>query len=215
MIDIVFEDNHLLVLNKPSGLLTQPSGTDKKSLEELAKVWLKQKYEKPGNVFLEAIHRLDRAASGIVVFAKTSKALSRLMSEIRNKNVKKIYHALVKKAPPEKEGILEHYLIHDDYRATVVKKDHKEAKQCRLYYKVIKENSFGFLLEIDLETGRYHQIRAQLAAIGCPVAGDQKYGSKESWKGAGIALHHRYFEIPHPITKEMLSFGSRENWGIE
>lgn len=212
MIEVVFEDNHLLVLNKPALLLTQPSGTDKESLEGLAKAWIKAKYEKPGNVFLEAIHRLDRAASGIVVFAKTSKALTRLMSDLRNKNVKKVYHALVDKPPPETEGILEHFLIHDDFRATVVREGDPNAKLCRLYYKVLKKGESSILLEIELETGRYHQIRAQLGKIGCPILGDKKYGSAAAWSFPGIALHHCHFEIPHPVTKEMLSFGALEKW---
>lgn len=212
MIDIVYEDNHLLVLNKPPLLLTQPSGTDKESLERLAKVWLKTKYEKPGNVFLEAIHRLDRTASGIVVFAKTSKALTRLMSDLRNSQVRKVYHALVRKTPKDSQGVLEHFLIHDDFRATVAREGAHGAKLCRLSYSLIKQGKNSCLLEIELETGRYHQIRAQLSVIGCPILGDKKYGGSEFWDYPGIALHHCHFEIPHPITKEMLSFGASEKW---
>jgi len=212
MIDVVFEDNHLLVLNKPPGLLTQPSGTSRESLEEKAKNWLKDKYNKPGNVFLEAIHRLDKAASGIVVFAKTSKALSRLTAEVRNRNVKKIYHVLVGKHPPKNFGVLEHYLVHDNFRATVVDKEVSGAKPAKLHYKVIIERPEQILLEVELITGRYHQIRAQLASVGSPILGDTKYGSKDAWNFPGIALHHFHFEIPHPVTKEMLSFEVASRW---
>jgi len=203
----LFEDNHLLVLCKTAGLLTQPSGTDQDSLETQAKTWLKAKYAKPGNVFLEAVHRLDKPASGVVVFAKTSKALSRLNQSIRDKNAKKDYYALVEGTPKELEGTLEHYLIHDDFKASVVAKSHPNAKASRLHYRVVEKKKEGTLLAIDLETGRYHQIRAQLSAIGCPIVGDRKYGSEKVLvQKEAIALHHIRLTIAHPVTKEPVTF---------
>lgn len=212
MIVPIYEDNHILVLNKPPGLLTQPSGTEQDSLEAQAKAWLKQKYDKKGNVFLEAAHRIDKAASGIVVFAKTSKAISRLNESIREGNIFRLYRAKVEGTMEFPEGTLEHYLIHDDYRATVVKKGSPEAKLARLNYRVVRQGKFMTLLEIVLETGRYHQIRAQFADIGHPIVGDLKYGSVREHVTIGIALHHTKFQIPHPTTKEMLTFESPPGW---
>ncbi|MDP1879803.1 MAG: RNA pseudouridine synthase [Parachlamydiaceae bacterium] len=203
-IEVLYEDNHLLILNKPAGLLTQPSGTEQDSLEKQAKDWIQKKYQKPGNVFLEAIHRLDKPVSGIVVFAKTSKALSRLNASIRAKQTKKIYWALIEGALPSQEGTLEHYLFHDDYCARVVSKEDKDAKLCRLHYRVKeKQNSFT-LIEIELETGRYHQIRSQLSHISCPIVGDKKYKSSYSFKENTITLHHRQLVIEHPVLKTEL-----------
>lgn len=200
---IIFEDNHILVLEKPKGLLTQPSPIEQESLETQGKAYLKSTYNKPGNVFLEAIHRLDRPVSGLVVFAKTSKALSRLQQAIRDKNCKKIYHAHVEKAPPQPTGTLEHTLLHDEHKAVLS----NQGKLCRLHYKTLHSPKH---LEIELETGRYHQIRAQLSCIGCPIIGDTKYGSKTPLNSLGIALHHTQMTIVHPITKEWLSFTSEE-----
>ncbi len=202
---VIYEDNHLLVLDKPAGLLTQPSGTDRDSLEDQAKAWLKQKYEKPGLVYLHAIHRLDKAAAGLVLFAKTSKALERLSKALREHKVKKIYRARVERAPSVKEGTLEHYLLHDDHFAKAVTQGTAGAKLSRLHYKMIEEGKYP-LLEIDLETGRYHQIRAQLSAIGCPILGDEKYGSSVRRHLPGIELTHCRMEIMHPVTGELLVF---------
>lgn len=207
MIEIIFEDNHLLVVNKPAGLLTQPSGTEQDSLEAQAKAYIKEKYQKPGNVFLEAVHRLDKPVSGIVVFAKTSKALSRLNESLRSKQAKKIYHAWVEGIPKQKEATLEHYLVHDDFIATIVSKEHPEAKLARLSYKLLESKENSSLLEITLETGRYHQIRAQLAAIGHPIVGDAKYGSKTN--RPEIALTHVQLEIVHPVTGQLLIFACK------
>ena len=189
----LFEDNHLLIVNKPPGLLTQPSGTDQDSLEASWKQWIKEKYHKPGNVFLEAIHRLDKPVSGIVVFAKTSKALSRLNQAER----KKVYTALLEKEPDPKEGTLKHHLVHDDFHARV----DPSGKLAVLHYKVIGTKR----VEIELETGRYHQIRAQFAAIGCPIVGDKRYGSPTVVAGGGIYLHHSLVELQHPVTGEKLT----------
>ena len=207
---VVYEDNHLLVVNKSPGMLTQPNGTSQENVEDLAKRWIKEKYQKKGNVFLEAAHRLDKAARGIVVFAKTSKALSRLTTAIRNRQVKKIYHAWVEGTPPSEEGLLEHYLVHDDYKARIVSEETNQAKLVRLHYRILKKERDRTLLQVDLETGRYHQIRAQLAEMGWPIVGDVKYGSQsKDWK-EGIALQHFRMEIPHPITKEKLIFQAQE-----
>ncbi len=204
---IIYEDNHLLVLDKPAGLLTQPSGTDFKSLEAEGKQWLKETYKKQGNVFLEAIHRLDQAASGIVVFAKTSKALSRLMEAIRQRKAKKFYYAQVEKPPPDSQGRLVHYLIHCNRRADIVGKDDPEGKRASLFYRVIQEGEKP-VLDIELETGRYHQIRCQLSAIGSPILGDFKYGAQIPYSHKGIALHHCRMVIPHPITQKDLILDS-------
>lgn len=204
--NILFEDNHQLVVVKPAGIVTQPSGVaDRESLEMQAKEWLKQKYQKKGNVFLEAVHRIDKPVSGIVLFAKTSKALSRLHASMREKKVKKTYLAIVEGHIQKKEGTLIHDLVHDEHFATVAKKG-EEGKQAVLHYKVLESYQKTDLVEIALETGRYHQIRAQFAAIGHPILGDAKYGSKNSYQPDAIALHHSRFEIPHPITGEWQVF---------
>lgn len=212
MLSILYEDNHLLVINKPAGLLTQPNETHEKSLQEEARLWLKQKYKKAGNVYLEPIHRLDKVTSGIVVFAKTSKALSRLMASMRMRTTKKIYLALVDPAPPQTSGYLRDHIIHGDYRAKISEQEGKETKSAELHYRLVSQTEKGAVLEVELGTGRYHQIRAQLAKIGSPIVGDVKYGSKSQWRHEGIALHHRRFEIPHPITQQMLGFESKPSW---
>ena len=206
MIEVLFEDNHLLVLNKPAGLLTQPTSANADSLENQAKDWIKEKYQKPGNVFLEAAHRLDRPVSGVVVFGRTSKAVARLNASIREKETAKFYYALVDGCPRVEKGVLEHYLIHDDYQAQIVTKNHPGAKLAILYYRVIERRKGSSLLEIELNTGRYHQIRFQLSAIGCPIIGDHKYGSRKDFEPGAIALHHIRMQIPHPTTKALLTF---------
>lgn len=202
VLNILYEDNHLLVLNKPAGILTQPSGTAQDSLETQAKAWLKETYHKPGNVFLEAVHRLDKPVSGVVVFCKTSKALSRLNESIRDKRTQKIYYALVEGAPSEDEGVLEHRIVHDDFHARI----DPAGKVARLSYSIVSRFERRALLSIELETGRYHQIRLQLAESGCPIVGDHKYGSKVYFEEGCIALHHFRLRIPHPVTKEMMTF---------
>lgn len=204
-LDVIYEDNHQLVVNKPAGLLTQPSGTAQDSLEAQAKLWIKQRYNKPGNVFLEAVHRIDKPVSGLVLFARTSKALSRLQEAMREKKSKKLYMAMVEGTFEEKEGILEHFLIHDDHQARVTTSE-KEGKLARLHYRVIKTEGNQTLLEIDLETGRYHQIRVQLSAIGHPILGDKRYGSTKPYHEGAIALHHYNLQIPHPITGALQNF---------
>ncbi len=206
--EIIFEDNHLLVVNKPAGLLTQPSGTLQDNLEFQCKNWIKEKFNKPGQVFLEAVHRLDKPVSGIVLFARTSKALSRLNESMREKSFVKKYCALVEGILDPREGALEHYLLHDDFQATVVSARTPEAKLSKLHYQTLKNNNLFSLVEITLETGRYHQIRAQLSATNHPIVGDKKYGSQVKFPPNTIALHHFYLEFLHPITKETLVFKS-------
>jgi len=221
-LDVLYHDNQMLAVNKPAGLLTQPSGTDKDNLEDRSKVWIKEAKNKPGNVFLHAVHRLDQVVSGIVLFACTDKALSRLNADMRAHRFTKIYHAIVSDAPPQTEGSLRHFLIHDDYRAEVANDNDPDARECLLDYRVLSsqvgtalravrsstdgalgENALPktTLLEIQLHTGRYHQIRAQLAAIGCPIVGDEKYGSKVKLSGGAIALHHARLTVIHPVSK--------------
>ncbi len=198
--NILFCDNHLLIAFKPAGVATQPD------FVEGVKTWVKQKYGKPGNVFLEPIHRLDQPVSGLVIFARTSKALSRLQEAMRLGKIHKTYRAYVEGALPESEGVLEDYLMHGDHIAKVVSKTNTEGKYARLRYKVSRRMEKQTEVEIALETGRYHQIRIQFAHRGFPIVGDQKYGSKLSWKGEGIALRHEKVMVPHPVTQELMTF---------
>lgn len=205
---VLFSDNHLLAIDKPAGLLTQSSGTSQANLEDMAKEWLKAETGKPGNVFLVPVHRIDKSVSGIVLFARTSKAVTRLNESIAKRRTQKIYVALVEGRPPSSEGIIEDYLIHDDYRARRVDRTEPGAKYARLAYKLLKTEGDCSLLEIELDTGRYHQIRVQLAGIGCPIVGDTKYGSRLPWKQGAIALHHTRFVFPHPISKRNCEINS-------
>lgn len=202
----LFEDNHLLILNKPTGLLTQPSGTEQDSLEQQAKAWIKAVYHKPGNVFLEAVHRLDKPVSGVVVFGKTSKALSRLNASMRAKETRKMYWAWVEGVLSADEGELEHFLLHDEFHAKVVQEGHPEGKLARLTYQVLQRKDNRTLVEIELATGRYHQIRLQFAALGYPIWGDRKYGGKQQYEPDAIALHHRSLQLPHPISQALMTF---------
>ena len=212
MVDIIFEDNHLLVINKPANLATQVSKSHLTSLEEEAKKWLRTKTLKTGNIFLQPIHRLDTVVSGLVVFAKTSKALSRLQLAMRTRSVKKVYLGLVSKEFPFKEGVFEDYLIHGDHRALRSQKSDPLAKHAKLHY-TLKANLQNFkLVEIYLDTGRYHQIRAQFSFNHFPIIGDQKYRSLIKWELPGIALHHSYFAITHPVLKTEIEFRSSPKW---
>lgn len=201
---IRFADNHLLAVNKPAGLLSQDSGTGLRNLEDWSREWVRADKGKSGAVFLNAVHRIDRAVSGIVLFARTSKALSRLNEDIRKRNCRKIYHALVEAKPSKPADQLIHWLTHEHHRAEVGSESSDGAQQAVLSYRVLKKTGDLFLLEINLVTGRYHQIRAQLAAVGCPIAGDEKYGAGKTAGAGGIALHHRRLEITHPTLKTPL-----------
>ena len=210
MISILYIDNHLLFLDKPAGLLTQPSGTERDSLETQAKAWIKQEYNKPGDVFLEAAHRIDSVACGVVLFARTSKALSRLNSAIREGKCTKEYRILAEGALPAVEGELKHWLRHDSHFAQITKPNATDSKLSTLKYKLLEKCSDGLnLVQVILESGRYHQIRAQFGAIGCPIAGDVKYGSSIHWKSGGIALQHYSLTIEHPVTHETLKICSK------
>ncbi len=202
----IYEDNHLLVLNKSAGLLTQPGGTEQDSLEQQAKDWLKIVYHKPGKVFLQAVHRLDKPVSGVVVFGKTSKAVERLNAMMRSKQMRKIYWGWVEGSPPNSEAILENFLAHDDFKARLVSEHHPQGKLARLTYRVLEHRKDRSLLEIELETGRYHQIRLQLSAIGCPLWGDYKYGSRQVYERGAIALHHKSLQLIHPVLRIPLTF---------
>lgn len=200
--EIIFLDNHLLVIDKPCGWLTQPSPECFESLETWGKKFLKEKFDKKGNVFLEAAHRLDKVASGIVLFARTSKALSRIQESLREGQWKKTYLALVEGHFAKKADVLEDFLTHDEFHAT--KSLH--GKKAILSYKVLQESADQSLLEIDLQTGRYHQIRIQLSSRGHPIIGDHKYGSRTFFAKNGIALQHQSLEMIHPVTREKIVF---------
>jgi 23S rRNA pseudouridine1911/1915/1917 synthase len=208
-VEILYEDNHLLFANKRAGLLTQKAPQETHSLEEELKAYLKYKYQKEGTVFLHAVHRLDRHASGIVLFAKTSKSLSRLNEQIRQLQVKKEYYACVSgKMAGKTRTHLTHYLVHKEHKAIVSSQGNKDAKKAELFYTPIREQKNLQLLLIELTTGRYHQIRAQLACEGSPILGDSKYGSTVFFEENAIALHHTAMTLIHPVTKELLCIRS-------
>ena len=179
---VVYEDNHIIVVNKTSSEIVQGDKTGDTPLSEMVKQYLKEKYNKPGNVFIGVTHRLDRPVSGLVVFAKTSKALPRLNEMFRNGEVKKTYWAIVKECPKETEGELVHYLVRNEKqnKSYAYDKEVKNSKKAVLHYKLIGHSQNYYLLEVDLKTGRHHQIRCQLAKMGCPIKGDLKYGFPRS-----------------------------------
>ena len=198
-IKILYEDNHLLALDKPAGLLTQPSGAVIDSLETQAKSFIKERDRKPGNVFLHPVHRLDSQASGIVLFAKTQKALERLSASMRAQEFRKIYVAMVAGPKAPEEGVYVDFLLHGDHRALVVDSSHAGAKRSELVVSSVQANGPNqWRLTIDLITGRYHQIRVQLASRGFPILGDAKYGSAIPFATNTIALHHCQISFPHP-----------------
>lgn len=200
---ILYADNHLLFVDKPAGMLTQDSGTGLFNMEDWAREWVRVDKQKKGNVFLNAVHRIDKSVSGVVLFARTSKALSRLTSDIRTRNCKKIYHALVEGVPASLAGERKDWLLHKDHRSVRVNETEKGAQRAVLSYRVLKSLGAYSLLEIDLETGRYHQIRIQLASMGHPIVGDEKYGAKRVGFENKIALHHARLEVQHPISHEL------------
>jgi len=207
-ISVIYEDNHLIVINKKPSQIVQGDKTGDETLPDLIKAYLKEKYNKPGNVFCGVVHRLDRPTSGIVVFAKTSKALSRLSEQFKSRETEKTYWAVVEDAPPKDEETLEHYLLKNEKqnKSYIVAADKPGAKKASLHYKMIKSSARYHLLEVQLFTGRHHQIRCQLAGIGCLVKGDLKYGAKRSNKDGSIHLHARKLVLTHPTTKEQLIF---------
>ena len=203
---VVYEDNHIIIVNKTASEIVQGDKTGDTPLSEIVKQYLKEKYQKPGNVFIGVTHRLDRPVSGLVVFAKTSKALSRLNEMFKNSEVKKTYWAIVKNAPKEPEGELVNYLVRNEKqnKSYAYDKEVPKSKKAILHYRLIGKSDNYFLLEVDLKTGRHHQIRCQLAKMGCPIKGDLKYGADRSNKDGGISLHSRSAEFIHPVSKEAI-----------
>ena len=205
--EVVYEDNHIIIVNKSCSEIVQGDKTGDRPLSEQVKEYIKDKYAKPGNVFCGVVHRLDRPVSGLVVFAKTSKALARLNEMFKNKDVRKTYWAIVCNRPPQEEGELRDYLVRNEQqnKAYVRTKETRGAKEAVLDYKLIGASDRYFLLEVHLHTGRHHQIRCQLAHIGCPVKGDLKYGAPRSNPDGGISLHARAIEFVHPVSKQLIS----------
>jgi 23S rRNA pseudouridine1911/1915/1917 synthase len=205
-LQVLHEDNHIIVINKRVGDLVQGDKTGDKPLSEIVKEYIKEKYNKPGEVFLGVVHRLDRPTTGIVVFAKTSKALTRLNELFSKRETQKTYWAVVKNKPPKSEDTLVHYLKRNEKSnsSKAHLKEVPESKRASLEYKIIKELNNYFALEINLHTGRHHQIRSQLSAIGCPIKGDLKYGFDRSNPDGGIHLHAQKLAFIHPVSKEEL-----------
>ncbi len=204
---ILFEDNHLIVVNKMPSEIVQGDKTGDEPLSETVKRFIKVKYQKPGEVFLGVVHRIDRPVSGAVVFARTSKALSRMNEMVKNHQMTKRYWAIVKNKPPHESDRLEHFLLRNEKqnKSYVRQKEVKDSKQAILNYQWLASSKDYHLIEIELITGRHHQIRAQLAAIGCPIKGDLKYGFPRNNPDASISLHARKMSFIHPVTKELVS----------
>lgn len=202
-VDVLYEDNHLLAINKSPGVLVQGDETGDTPLVDHAKAYIKSRYKKPGAVFLGVVHRLDRPVSGVVVFARTSKALSRMNELFRDRKTEKIYWAVVEQPPATPEGTLIHWLKKDEKKnkTTAYRQETPGALKSELRYTVVKEAGGYRLLEVRPLTGRSHQIRAQLAAIGCPILGDRKYGSAHESSDGSIALHARSLTFVHPVSK--------------
>jgi 23S rRNA pseudouridine1911/1915/1917 synthase len=205
--EILYEDNHIIIVNKRSSDLVQGDGTGDESLDNIVRAYIKEKYKKPGDVFLGVVHRLDRPVSGCVVYARTSKALSRLSELFRTREVKKTYWAIVTDRPPAEEGVLSNWLKKNEQqnKSYVYDKEVKGSKLAELSYVVLARSEKYYLLEVDLQTGRHHQIRAQLAAAKCPIKGDLKYGAPRSNEGGGISLHSRKVTFMHPVKNEEIS----------
>lgn len=206
----VYEDNHIIIVYKNSGEIVQGDKTGDEPLSETVKKYIKEKYQKPGNVFLGVVHRLDRPVSGLVVFAKTSKALTRLNKMFRDGEVHKTYWAITKDAPKESEGLLTDWLVRNEKQNKSYAYSHEvpNSKKAILQYKVIAHTDNYNLLEINLMTGRHHQIRCQLANMGCPIKGDLKYGAKRSNPDGSISLLSHHVELAHPVSKELISIDS-------
>jgi len=204
---ILYEDNHLIAVNKLPSEIVQGDKTGDVPLSEDVKQYIKQKYNKPGNVYLGVIHRIDRPASGVVVFARTGKALTRMNELVKERRIEKIYWAIVKNRPENDKGELRNFLLKNEKKnkSFVVESKKEGAKEAILTYRLINESRDYKLLEINLLTGRHHQIRAQLSAIGCPIKGDLKYGFDRSNKDASISLHARSVSFIHPVSKQQIN----------
>lgn len=205
---VIYEDNHLLVVNKSSGILVQGDITGDIPLVELCKSYIKEKYNKPGAVFLGVVHRIDRPVSGIVVFARTSKALERMNELFREKETRKTYWAVIKNKPPHDQDVLIHWLLKDEKKnkTTAYLRETPGALRSELSYQVLGYHQGHFLLEVNPVTGRPHQIRVQLATMGCPIKGDVKYGFTEANLDGSICLHARRLAFVHPVKKESVQF---------
>ena len=205
-VTIIYEDNHIIVVNKSASEIVQGDKTGDVPLSEKVKAYLKEKYQKPGNVFVGVTHRLDRPVSGLVVFAKTSKALSRLNEMFRVGEVHKVYWAIVKNEPKQPEVELQHWIVRNEKQNKSYAYDHevKNAKKAVLKYRMIGRSDNYSLLEVELMTGRHHQIRCQLSKIGCPIKGDLKYGSPRSNPDGSICLHARRISFVHPVSKQLI-----------
>ena len=206
-LEVLYEDNHIIAVNKKPSDIVQGDKTGDKPLSDYVKEYIKEKYNKPGNVYLGVTHRIDRPVSGVLIFAKTSKAVSRLNEMFRIKTIQKTYWAAVKNSPPKTSDTLIEYLRKnkDKNRSFVEKDDSKGAKRAELSYKLIAKSDHYNLLEVMPKTGRHHQIRVQLSHMGCPIKGDLKYGAKRGNENASIHLHARKIEFTHPVSKEEIS----------
>ncbi|MEW4925726.1 RluA family pseudouridine synthase [Algibacter sp. 2305UL17-15] len=206
-LQILHEDNHIIIVNKRAGDIVQGDKTGDKPLSDVVKAYIKDKYNKPGNVYLGTVHRLDRPTTGLVIFAKTSKVLPRLNKLFLSKDIKKTYWAVVKNQPPKNTDTLINWLKKNpkNNKSTAYPKEVTDSKKAILHYEVIKALDNYYVLEINLETGRHHQIRCQLATIGSPIKGDLKYGFDRSNKDASIHLHAKHIEFIHPVKNELIS----------
>jgi len=209
-LQVLFEDNHIIIVNKRAGDIVQGDKTGDKPLSDVVKEYIKDKYNKPGNVYLGTVHRLDRPTTGLVIFAKTSKVLPRLNKLFLSKDINKTYWALVKNEPPKIQDTLINWLKKNpkNNKSRAYEKEVAESKKAILHYELIKKLDNYFLLEVNLETGRHHQIRVQLSSIGSPIKGDLKYGFDRSNKDASISLHARHIEFIHPVKKEPIAISA-------
>ncbi|HCW07604.1 MAG TPA: RNA pseudouridine synthase [Cytophagales bacterium] len=220
MLDVLYEDNHLLAINKLAGELVQGDETGDEPLVDRCKKYIKEKYSKPGEVFLGVVHRLDRPVSGVVIFARTSKALERMNALFRDRETKKTYWALVKNKPAKESGNLVHWLVKNESKnkVTAFARENKDGQRSELNYKFLKQHAGLFLLEVNPITGRPHQIRVQLASMNCPIVGDVKYGFEKPNTDQSICLHARRLEFIHPVKKEKIlieaPLPSNEYWNL-
>lgn len=219
-LEILYEDNHLIAINKPAGYLVHADQTGDKSLDDYVKEYIKEKYNKPGDVYLGVPHRIDRPVTGVLLFTRTSKALSRMTQMFANHEVEKRYWAIVQKRPAPIEAKLIHYLVKDHSKNRVNlfdRKRYKDAKKCELNYNLLSEIGDHFLVDVYPKTGRSHQIRAQLSRIDCPIRGDKKYGSTYNQRNGMIYLHSRSLSFIHPVKKEPIEIVARppkeQVWG--
>lgn len=204
--DVVYEDNHIIIVNKQSGEIVQGDKTGDRPLSDIVKDYIKEKYQKPGEVFLGVVHRLDRPVSGLVVFARTSKALTRLNKMFAEGQVHKTYWALVQGCPEKDEDLLTHWLTRNEQqnKSYAYQREVPRSKKAQLKYRVLSRGDNYSLVEVQLMTGRHHQIRCQLSAIGCPIKGDLKYGAKRSNADGGISLQSHRVEFVHPVSKQTI-----------